>query len=133
MIVASASLLLLPVESATAADGAAASMLSMSVSLIIVLATIALAAFLFKRLQPGMVAGASKAVIKPVTEYSLSPREKIVIVEIGESWLVLGVTSASVNLLVQQPKGDLPLPTSHPPAQAFADVLGRLLKKKSVD
>jgi flagellar protein FliO/FliZ len=115
--------------SAHAAESAAASMLSMSVSLIIVLATIAAAAFFFKRMQPGMT-GANKALIQPVSQYALGTRERIVVVEMGERWLVLGVTANSINLLAEQPKGELPAMAQMQPAQAFADVLGKLMKKK---
>ncbi|MDR0217997.1 MAG: flagellar biosynthetic protein FliO [Enterobacteriaceae bacterium] len=58
---------------------------------------------------------------------SLGPKERIVVVEVEESWLVLGVTAQHINLLHQ-----LPAPSDEAEKEAVMKTLpfGQLLKNK---
>jgi flagellar protein FliO/FliZ len=47
----------------------------------------------------GLRQSGSSAMLKLVSSVSLGQREKVVVVEVGETWLVLGVTPTQVNLL----------------------------------
>jgi flagellar protein FliO/FliZ len=47
-------------------------------------------------LSPGM--------LRIITTQSLGPRERLVVVEAGESWLVLGVTGQSITPLHSMPR-----------------------------
>ncbi len=104
---------------AHAAGEPAMPVMSTIVSLIIVLAVIAIAAFVVKRLAPGH-APQSK-MMHVVSQLPLGAREKISVVEIGDQWLVLGVTASQITLLTQTPKQETPAGT--PPAVTFSKLL----------
>ena len=91
---------------AAAPDGP--SMLPMIVALVFVLALIPAAVWLLKRMGGSTLAGASG--LRVVGQLALGARERLVIVEAGERWLLLGVTAGSINRVGTLPKGALPLP-----------------------
>ena len=97
------------------------------VGLIVVLALIVGVAFFAKRFAPGRFGGAN--VLKQVASLPVGAREKVVIVELGDQWLVLGVTPVNINALHTVPKGQLPAPPSGTEKVAFADWLQRAKKK----
>lgn len=72
-------------------------MLQVLLGLGLVLAAVAGSAWLLKRFSPGQI-GAGGA-IKVVGGVALGPKERLVLVEIGETWLVLGVAPGQVNTL----------------------------------
>lgn len=84
--------------------------LSTLVSLFVVLAAIAAAAFLVKRLGRGN-AGETR-LMRVVSQLPLGTREKISIVELDDQWLVLGVTAQQITLLAQtaRKEGATPAP-----------------------
>ena len=57
---------------------------------------------------------------------ALGPRDKIVLVEVGETWLVLGMTSNSINTLHSMPAGSIELEKAGNPAASFAKLLERV-------
>jgi flagellar protein FliO/FliZ len=59
--------------------------------------------------------------MKVVGQLPLGPRERLVIVEAGERWLLLGVTAASINRVGTLPKGALP--DAAPAGAGFAQLL----------
>ena len=83
----------------------------MVMALVVVLALIPLAMWLLKRMGGGVPGSA--AGLRVVSQLPLGPRERIVIVEAGDRWLLLGVTAASINRVGTLPKGELP-PASTP-------------------
>jgi flagellar protein FliO/FliZ len=93
------------------------SLLPMLLALVFVLALIPLAMWGLKRLNPSQGQGA--AGLRVVAQLSLGPRERVVVLEAGDRWLLLGVTGASINRLGTLPKGEAPV-TTHP---AFARLL----------
>jgi flagellar protein FliO/FliZ len=80
------------------------SLVPMIVALVFVLALVPVAMWLLKRL--GAVQPAASAGLRVVAQLPLGPRERIVVVEAGERWLLLGVTAASINRVGTLPKGD---------------------------
>jgi flagellar protein FliO/FliZ len=70
---------------------------------------------------------------KVLATSSLGPREKIVLVEIGDTWLVLGMTANSINTLHSMPAGSLDLEPSQNPAVTFAKLLERIKKNPKVE
>jgi len=67
-------------------------------------------------------------------------RERVVVVEIGESWLVLGVAAGQVRALHTMPAGKLPNAPAAPLAafagtgafsQKLVDSMARLTKRKA--
>ena len=90
-------------ESAATAPGVATGQaLNLLMGMVIVLAVIALAAWLVKRFAPRGY-GASGA-LRVVAGAAVGPRERVVIVEIGSTWLVIGVAPGSVSRLHEMPR-----------------------------
>lgn len=89
-----------------AATSTGPSLLPMVLVLFLVLALIPVSMWLLKRLGAGTPAAA--AGMKVVGQLPLGPRERLVVVEAGERWLVLGVTAASISRVAALPKGTLP-------------------------
>lgn len=74
------------------------------VSLVLVLAAIGAAAFLFRRI--GALGATQSQLMRVVGQLPLGAREKISIVELDDQWLVLGVTSQQITLLTQTARKD---------------------------
>lgn len=106
----------------------AGSLLQTTLGLALVLALIAGAAWLAKRLAPGGARGALP--LNVVASQAIGQRERVVVVEIGEQWLVLGVAPGQVRSLATLPRGTLPATPVSPVAQSFADSLARALGKR---
>jgi len=77
-------------------------MLQILFGLGLVLAAVAGTAWLLRRFSPGQI-GAGGA-LKVIGGVALGPKERLVLVEIGETWLVLGVAPGQVNTLHTVPK-----------------------------
>ncbi|MFN7834493.1 MAG: flagellar biosynthetic protein FliO [Burkholderiaceae bacterium] len=70
--------------------------------------------------------GGQGGFMKVLSVANLGTREKIALVEIGETWLVLGMTPSTINTLHVFPKGSFELPGTRDTAQAFAKLLERV-------
>src|SRR6476661_3398476 len=57
--------------------------------------------------------------IKVISSLMLSPKDRVYLVEIGESWLVMGSSANGLTTLAQMHKGGLPL-TLHPSQAPFS-------------
>ena len=68
---------------------------------------------------------------KVLATSALGPREKIVLVEIGDTWLVLGMTSNSINTLHSMPAGSITRDEIQNPAVNFAKMLERVKTGKA--
>jgi flagellar protein FliO/FliZ len=107
---------------ADALPSAGASLLQAIVGLALVLALIGAAAWVMRRI--GTPLSGSAGLLRTVASAALGPRERVVVIEIGDQWLVLGVTQQNVTPLHAMPKGQLPAPG--PGAMpAFAALLER--------
>ncbi len=114
----------LPASALAAGEAApAVSLAPMLGALLAVVAAIFAAAFLFKR--TGMQGGSS-SLLKPVASLALGAREKLVVVQVGGRWLVLGVTAQSIQPLADLEAGELP---AAPAAAPFAGLLAKALKR----
>jgi len=82
------------------------SILQVIFSLLLVLAAVVVVAWVLKRInQP--LQGAGNA-LKVVSGVAVGQRERIVLVEVNDTWLVVGVAPGQVNALHTMPKGQLP-------------------------
>jgi len=70
--------------------------------LALVIAAIIATGWVLRRIGPTQSAG---GVLRVVGGVMVGPRERLVLVEVGEQWLVLGVAAGSVNLIQALPKG----------------------------
>ncbi len=96
-------------------------MLQSFFALLLVLAVIAAAAWLLRRAQ--RLPGASSAVLRSVSGIAVGPKERVIVVEIGETWLVLGVAPGQVRTLHTLPRQALPAGSTEAPR--FAEWLAR--------
>jgi flagellar protein FliO/FliZ len=91
----------------------------------VVLALIWGAAWLLRRLNVG--APSAGSAIRVLATQALGQRERVVLVEVADQWLVLGVAPGRVSALSTLPKGALP-PRAATPAP-FASLLARARQK----
>ncbi|MFN3715141.1 MAG: flagellar biosynthetic protein FliO [Thiobacillus sp.] len=105
---ATALLMVLPVlaHGADAGPSAAGSLLQVFVGLVAVLGLIAATAWMAKRM--GVARSGSSALLNVVGSASVGARERVVVLEIGDNWLVVGVGPGNVNALATLPKGEAP-------------------------
>jgi len=82
------------------------SLLPLVLTLAFVLALIPVAVWMLKRLGAGNVS--ATAGMRVVAQLSIGQRERLVVVEAGERWLILGVTPSTINRIGTLPKGELP-------------------------
>lgn len=68
---------------------------------------------------------------KTLATSALGPREKIVLIEVGDTWLILGMTSQSINTLHSMPAGSIELEEFQNPAASFAKMLDRMKTGKA--
>jgi flagellar protein FliO/FliZ len=99
--------------------------------LAVVLATVALVAWLLKRLAPGHVSAGGT--LKLVGGIAIGPKERVVVVEIGDTWLVLGVAPGQVTALHQLPKIESDINEGFPASPRFAEWLGVVMKRRGAE
>ncbi|HLP98530.1 MAG TPA: flagellar biosynthetic protein FliO [Sideroxyarcus sp.] len=88
------------------------SVLQIILSLLLVLAAVVLVGWILKRINlPQQGAGNALKVISGV---AVGQRERIVLVEVNDTWLVVGVAQGNVSALHSMPKGALPAAGSTP-------------------
>lgn len=106
-LVAAAGLLLIPAWAQAATD-AAGTTISVLLSLGLILGGFVALAWFARRYLPGMGA---QGVVKVVGATAVGARERVVVVEIEGTWLLLGVGGGSVQLLhtLPRPGGAAPL------------------------
>lgn len=97
-------------------------LLQATLGLAVVLALIWGAARLARRFSP--MATTARSPIKVVATQALGQRERVVLVEVGDNWLLLGVAPGQVNALHTLPKSTLP-----PPATIDDTPFGKLLAR----
>ncbi len=70
-------------------------------ALVLILGGFVALAWLARRYLPGM---AAQGVVKVVGSTAVGARERVVVVEVDNTWLLLGVGGGNVRLLHSQPK-----------------------------
>jgi flagellar protein FliO/FliZ len=101
---------------AAAADGTSGPVLGVMqlvMGLALVLGLIVLASWLLRRFGAGPSSKGS--LIRVVHAASVGPRERVVLVEIQDTWLVLGVTSGQINALHRLPRQEIAQLHQHAP------------------
>ncbi|MBP3973205.1 flagellar biosynthetic protein FliO [Pseudoxanthomonas spadix] len=115
-----------PIGAPAASPGGAGSIGGAVLALVLVVGLILVLGWLAKRM-PG-IGGASNPALKVIGSLSLSPRERVVVVAVGDTQLVLGTGAGGTRLLHQL---DTPLPVTPAKAPpAFAQVLAQRLGRK---
>ncbi|MCX8018521.1 MAG: flagellar biosynthetic protein FliO [Rhodocyclaceae bacterium] len=83
-----------------------ASAVQMVLGLLVVLALLIGALWLIKRL--GQPRGPAAGLMRVVAGVAVGSRERVVILELGKSWLVLGVAPGQVTTLAEIPRQEVP-------------------------
>jgi len=103
-------------------------LLQATLGLALVVGMILALAWVAKRLAPGAVRqGGTSLTI--VASQAVGQRERVVVVEVADQWLVLGVAPGRVSALSTMPKGVLPA-SSTAPTTPFAAALSRALGRR---
>ena len=93
--------LLLMSPAVHAAPDTAASMLTVLMSLVLILGGFIAIAWFARRYFPGM---SSQGALKVVGSTAVGSRERVVLVEVEDTWLLLGVGGGNVRLLHTLPR-----------------------------
>lgn len=96
--------------------------------LLIVLAALAVFFWFLRRFAPGQTG--AQGVVKVVGGVMLGPRERLVVVEVGETWLLLGVGGGQVNTLHTLPRPANYVPSPRDPLPGFAEKFKDLIQKR---
>ncbi len=123
---AAALLLLAPAPASAAPPDTGWALLQMVLALALVIGLLVGCLWLLRRLRIGQ--GVHGTVLKVVASAAVGPRENVVVVEIGEQWLVLGVAPGNVRLLQTCPRGQAAATDSSGSA-AFASRLLESLRR----
>jgi len=98
------------------------SFLPMVLALVLVLGLLAAALWVLRR--AGLAPRGGSSQLRLITQLALGPRERVVIVEAGERWWLLGVGASGVTRLGSLPKGEVA--TGAMPTASFGAVLEKL-------
>ena len=137
----------LALSAETATVSPTGGVLKMVIGLAVVLAVMALITWVLKRMVPGV--GNKQSVIRIVGGVSVGSRERVVVLEVGGRWIVVGVAAGQVSSLANLESGasniaeSVPMGRSMPDSgggdfsNTFASWLlkstGRILEKKDTD
>lgn len=117
----------------SAAAASAGGFFQVLVGLVVVLALLAAIAWLLKRVNLSRIAGNTP--VKIVGGVSVGNRERVVVVEVADQWIVVGVAPGQVNALstLARPENAMtPLPGAQPQAgDNFAAWLKQKIDKRN--
>jgi len=111
---------------------AGGSLLQTSLALIFVIALMLGLAWLTKRINPRGLGGAGSNV-KLVGTLSVGTRERILVVEVGEQWIVVGASPGRMNALATMPRQESsePLQQATLPTANFAEWFKQTIDKRN--
>lgn len=117
-------------QSAPAAlPDAGASLLQVFLGLGAVIAAIVGGLWLLKRLSAPQ--GAAAGALRVIAGASVGPRERVVLLEVQDTWLVVGVAPGQVSALHQMPKGTLAAAPAAPAGKDFGAWLKQVMERKN--
>ena len=101
-------------------------------ALLLIVGLLGATAWLARKVSGGK--GFGQAGLKVIGGVALGPRERIVLVEVGDTWLVVGVVPGQIRTLHRMPKGS-PLPPAGLVGReaTFADWLKSIAERRRDD
>ncbi len=114
----------------TANISATGSAIQVIFGLIAVLGVMMVIAWLFKRYAPGV--GQNNSVARIVGGVSVGNRERVLVIEVADRWLVVGVSAGQVNSIANLEAGQAniePLNQGAPATNPFAKWLSQSMNK----
>lgn len=109
-----------------AVPDAGGSIVQMLVGLAIVLAMLVGSLWLLKRLS--LPRGGASGLLRVIAGTPVGPRERVVVLEIGSTWLVLGVAPGQVSTLAEVPRQEMP--PAAVPGKDFAGWLKQIAERR---
>jgi len=98
------------------------SFMPMVLALVVVLGLLGAAVWVLRR--AGIAPRAGSQQLRIVTQLALGPRERVLIVEAGDRWWLLGVGAGGVTRLGTMPKGESA--AAAPPVASFGSLLEKM-------
>jgi flagellar protein FliO/FliZ len=111
---------------AATGPGSFFSLLQVVLALLLVLGAIMAFAWFARRIGPGR--GAAGGLLKVVGGVMVGPKERLVVVEVGDTWLIVGVGASSVNLVHSMPR---PATVNARAESSFASLIGQARKART--
>ena len=96
--------------------------LQMLLGLVLIIGILFFGAYALRKLNGGKGFGNSGP-LRVIGGLMVGPRERIVMIEVGESWIVIGIVPGQIKTLHTLPKGELPA------AQSGTKPFGQWLKQ----
>lgn len=114
----------------TAAPGvSSATYVQATLALLFIVALLFLATWAARKVAGGKRFGQGN--MKVISGIALGPKERIVLVEVEEQWLVIGIVPGQIRTLHTLPKGDAePFPGETSAMPPFADWLQRIRERR---
>lgn len=97
--------------------------------LVAVLALMAVAAWLLRRFNVSKGLGAAN--IRIIGGVSVGNRERVMVVEVADQWIVVGVAAGSVTALTTMPKQETEVTDTVVPAKNFSSWLAHTIEKRN--
>jgi len=128
--VASASIVIPAFAQDAANPVGAGSLLQVFIGLVLVLALVLGTAWALRRM--GRVPGLSNQAIKMVGAAAVGARERVVLLEVSGTWILVGVAPGQIRSLATLPKSELaPVETVPAPVAPFGQLLKRFTERQN--
>ena len=116
---------------ATTSPSSAGSLLQVVFGLLVVLGLLAGALWFLKRMGGGRFAPGS--VVKIVGGVSVGNRERVMVVEVADQWIVIGVAPGQVSTLATLPRQEQPAAQAAPGVPNFSAWLKQTIEKRNAN
>ena len=97
--------------------------------LLAILGLLALAAYLMRRMNGGRPFGSGP--LKLIGGIAVGNRERIIVVEVADSWVVVGIAPGQMRTLHTLPKGELPAGPGAGMTPPFSHWLQQMMTRKN--
>jgi len=112
----------------TSSTDLSGSFVQLGFGFVIVLALLFASLWLLKRLtSPGGQAG---GLMKIVSSLTVGPRERVILMEVGDQWLLVGVGPGHITKLGELPKQALPATPNSPSTSDFSVWLKKAIERR---
>ena len=116
---------------ATSSPSSAGSLLQVVFGLLVVLGLLAGALWFLKRMGGGRFAPGS--VVKIIGGVSVGNRERVMVVEVADQWIVIGVAPGQVSTLATLPRQEQPAAQAAPGVPNFSAWLKQTIEKRNAN
>ncbi len=120
-----------PVTPVTQAPSSAASLAQVVFGLLVVLGLLVGTLWFMKRMGGGRFAPGS--VVKVIGGVSVGNRERVMVVEVADQWIVIGVAPGRVNTLASMPRQEAPTANAAAGAPNFSAWLKQTIEKRNAN